>query len=1024
MMETKKHFSRGVIRVLVMSMMIALGASIARAQSVSTVSGTVLDVDLSPAIGASVFQKGTQNGTVTDLDGRFSLKMVPSGAQVIVISHIQAVPQEIAVTSADAGTIVLEQNQLDAVVVVSYGEQSKRLVTGSIQSVGGAELADMPVAQVSQKLQGKIAGVQINQVTGIPGEGMEIRVRGQASITAGSNPLIVMDGFPINGDLSSVNPDEIESISVLKDASASSLYGSRAANGVILITTRRAKAGSSMLSVNASFGLQQIPSYLKPDMMNATEFAKFRREIYEENGWEVPTGLLDVGQFGEGTNWFDVITRVAKMQNYSVNYSTTTEKSSTAATLGYMSQEGVVLNSIFDRLSLRVNSDYKFTDRLKIGLNLSGAFSTYSRPNSDGTWYDSATIIQSAILTSPLAPYVNPDGSIPVNADESTPGAYFGTAGPNWYNQVQIVKHTGTRINTLANAFLQWEPVRNLTLKTSLNGEIYNAQSDSFTPSMAGSIFNPGVESDASRIHGSHSDVLQTNWMWESTANYKLDISNAHHFDVLAGWTIQKAQSKSGSMSGSDFPDNSIHTLNAAKTITGSTNMEAWTLASFVSRLNYNYKYRYLLSLAYRTDGSSKFGVDNRWGGFPSVSVGWIISEEPFMQNVTWLPLLKLRASYGVVGNNNVGNYTQYSSLVNTNTVINNQYLSGKSIAGFSNSMLGWENTREWDLGVDLSLFDQRLNISYDYYNKVTESLLYTVDLPTASGFTNFNANIGSLGFWGHEISVNSRNLTGAFKWTTDFNISFNDNIIYALDTNNAILYGDNTINEVGHRMGDLWGLEWTGVYKDDFDFITSPKWAGAQVGTIKYKDQDGDGIINNDDRDKTRIGRTSPVASLGMTNSFSYKGFDFSFVLQGAFGHKMYNYMDRFVTNLDGNFNVLREMDDRWRSEDSPGSGRHGKVISGTTDKERDWFSSNYVYDASYLTLKNVTLGYTHLFRNPDFKLHSARLYFTVQQAYVFTNYPGWNPEASASGGLSAGIDYTRYPVPRTWTVGLNLNF
>lgn len=1000
---------------------LSFGSAFASAQSVKTVEGIVVDFENLPAIGASVIQKGTQNGTVTDLDGRFVLAIDPSAAQVVTVSFIAAVPVDIQVTKSDLGVITLSQNELETAVVVSYGQQSKRLITGAVQSVGGSELADMPVAQVSQKLQGKIAGVQINQVTGIPGEGMEIRVRGQASISAGSDPLVVVDGFPINGNLASINPDEIESISVLKDAAASSLYGSRAANGVILITTKRAKAGTTVMQVNSSFGLQQIPSYLKPDMMNADEFAKFRREIYEENGWEVPVALYE--DYGEGTNWFDVVTRVAKMQNYNVNYATTTDKFSTSSNLGYTSQEGVLLNSDYNRLSLRVNSDAKLTKRLKLGINLSGSLSTYSRPNSDGTWYDSATIIQSALLTSPLAPYMNEDGTIPVNCDESTPGKYFGTAGPNWYNQVNIVKNTGTNVNTIATAFLQYEPIENLVLRTSANGEVNVSQADSFTPSSAGSIFNPGVPGDANRISGSHSDNISTNWMWESTATYKFDLASDHHFDLLAGWSLQRAEAKSSWLSGSDFPDDSIHTLNAAKTFNGSTNQEAWSLASFVSRLNYNYKYKYLLSLSYRTDGSSKFGKDNRWGKFPSVSLGWVASEEEFMKDIDWLQLLKVRASYGVVGNNNVGNYTQYASLVATNAVINNQYLSGKSIEGFSNSMLGWENTKEWDLGFDFSILNQRINFSYDYYNKVTEDLLYNVELPISSGFNNFNANIGSLQFWGHEFQISTKNLVGELKWNTDLNLSFNDNKVLALGTTNATLYGDNTINEVGHRIGDLWGLEWLGVYKDDMDFIESAKWAGAEVGTIKYKDQNGDGEITNDERDKTRIGRTSPAMTLGMTNTFSYKGFDFSFVLQGAFGHQMYNYMERFVTNLDGNFNVLREVDDRWRSEENPGSGKHGKVKSGTTDKERDWFSSNFVYDADYLTVKNVTLGYTHAFKQ-NAAVRSMRVYATIQQALVLTNYPGWNPEASASGGVSAGIDYTRYPVPRTWTLGVNLNF
>ncbi|WP_300703742.1 TonB-dependent receptor [Bacteroides sp.] len=1020
-----EHLTRNVFRTTLMLLMFLFGVATVNAQTPKSVKGIVVDKENNSVIGASVLQKGTTNGVVTDIDGNFVLAMQGNAPSVIIISYLGMKVQEINVTKADLGRIILAEDAelLDEVVVVSYGKQSKRLITGSVQSVKATELADMPVAQLSQKLQGKLAGVQINQITGIPGQGMQIRVRGQASISAGSDPLIVVDGFPINSDLANINPDEIETISILKDASASSLYGSRAANGVVLITTKRAKTGSSSLSVSAYMGVQQIPSELKPDMMNAREFAQFKKEIAEENGWDVPDMFKNPEQYGKGTDWMDVITRSALMQNYSINYTTSTEKFSTSAIAGYMKQEGVLLNSDYDRLSLRINSDYKFNNKVKIGFNFAGSLTTNNTPNSDGTWYDSPSVIQGALLTSPLAPWKNEDGTIPINADDWSGHSYGASAGPNWYNQVQIVKNTGKNINATANAFLEYEPIKGLFLKTSLNGEILSSVGDAFTPSTAGGIFNPGSETDASRISGSHSNNYTYSWLWENTANYSFNLFEDHNFDALAGWTAQKAHTETGVMYGKDYADNTIQTLNAAKTITGSTDIQSWTLLSFVARLNYNYKHKYLLSLSYRTDGSSKFGVDNRWGGFPSASIGWIVSEEKFMKAIKPISYMKLRASYGVVGNNNVGNYTQYASMVNTNAVINNQYLSGKSLGGFNNAMLGWENTKEWDLGVDFGFLNGRINFSYDYYHKTTEDLLYNVELPISSGFTNFNTNIGKLAFWGHEFMVSTQNFIGTFKWNTDFNIAFNDNKVLALGTANATLYGDNTINEVGQRIGQLWGLIQDGVYWNQEDFDNSPKYIGAQVGTIKYKDMDGSKDITNDERDKRPIGRTSPVATLGMTNTFSYRNFDLSIVMSGAFGHKMYNNMERFVTNLDGSFNVLREVNDRWRSEDNPGSGKHGKVISGTTGQERDWFSTNFVYDASYLTIKNITLGYTVPLKKSA-AIKNMRVYGSIQQALVITGYPGNNPEASASGGVSAGIDHTRYPVPRTFTLGINLNF
>ncbi|WP_201301078.1 TonB-dependent receptor [Sunxiuqinia indica] len=985
-----------------------------------SVSGIVTDASGVPLPGVTVVIKGTMKGTITDGDGNYSLTDVP-GDGVLVFSFVGMRPMEISVggRSTINASLAEETIGIDEVVAIGYGTQSKRNVTGAIQSVDSEDFENIPTAQLTQKLQGKLAGVQINQTTGIPGQGMSIRIRGQASISAGSDPLYVVDGFPITGDISNINPDEIESITVLKDASSTALYGSRAANGVVLITTKQAKFGKSSLTVSVYEGLQQIPDYLRPEMMNAQEFARFKKEIHEENGWGVPEMFQNPKQYGEGTDWLDAVTRTALIQNYSINYSTSKDKFRSAVVGGFFSQDGVLLNSNYKRFSLRINSEYQFNDKVKVGVNASNTVTTNKTPQSDGIWYNSPSIVQSALLTSPIAPYINEDGTIPVNA--GVWGNDYGSSpGPNWYNQVQVVKNTSKNVGLLATGFLEYEPIKGLKYKSSVGIDLGSSVSDFFNPSTAGSIFNPGNEADASRIYATHGNSLGYSWLWENILTFKKSIQD-HNFEVLGAYSSQSAHGESGSMSGTGFPDNKVHTLNVAKDITGTTDIQDWSLLSLIGRINYNYKQKYLLTLAYRRDGSSKFGSDNRWGDFPSGSIGWIASEEDFMGAVPQISFLKLRASYGVTGNNNIGNYTQYASMVATNSPINNTLISGKSLAGLNNTELGWENTTEVDLGLDFGLFNNRIYLTYDYFRRITDNLLYNVDIPISSGFFNFTTNVGKLKFWGHEFALNTKNLVGEFKWNTNFNIAFNRNEALELGTSNAAIYGDNTITEVGQPLGQLYALKWEGLYytQEEIDEVGRD---GAQIGTVKFADNDGDGWVNNDDRDKIVLGSSTPKAIYGLTNTFNYKNFDLSIVAQGAFGHKIFNHIERFSTNLDGAFNVLQAVDNRWRSPENPGDGIYGKVISGTTGYERDWMSSKFLYDASYLTIKNITLGYQVPIRNTRY-IRGLRVYGSIQQAYVFTDYPGNNPEVSAGAGLFSGNDYTTYPVPRTFTLGVNVN-
>lgn len=983
----------------------------------NTITGNVKDNLGEILPGVNIGIKGAKAGTTSDFDGNFSIN-APAGS-TLVFSFIGYQNREIAAAGRSQLNIVMKPDtkSLDEVVIVAYGTQKQKNVTGAVQTLNTAEIKDQPVSQITQKLQGKLAGVQITQNTGIPGQGMTMRIRGAASISSGSDPLYVVDGFPLQGNLANINPDEIETITVLKDASSTSLYGSRASNGVVLITTKKAKAGKSQFNVSLSTGIQSIPENGLPKMMNATQFAQFKKEIAIERGQTVPAEYENPQQYGEGTNWLKAVTRSAPITNYSISYSASGEKFSTSVVGGYNKVEGVLLNSNYQRISVRMNSEYKFNDKVKVGLNLAPTYSSNKTPQSDGIWYNSPSIIQSAMLTSPLAPYINPDGSIP-----TTVGWEYGTAAsPNWYNQVQIVKNTSSNVGILSNAFIEARLVKGLTFKSNVGVDLGNSVSDYFSPSTAGSTFNPPNEADATRIRGSHSNQFAYSWLWENTLMYQKNLGD-HNFDALVGYTTQAAHSESASLSGSGYPDNRVQTLNAATIITGTSDIQAWSLASIVGRLNYNYKNKYLLSGAIRRDGSSRFGSDNKWGNFPSASVGWVASEESFIPKNKILSFAKLRASIGVTGNNNIGNYLQYANMVATNTAINNQLYNGSSVAGLNNNELGWETTEQTDFGIDLNFADDRIKFNYDYYRKTTDDLLYSVDIPISSGFFNYTTNIGKIAFWGHEFSLSTVNLNGEFKWTTDFNISFNRNKALALGTANAAIYGDMTITRVGQPLGQLYGLVFDGVYDNQVEYDSSPKHEGSSVGSVKYKDINGDGVVTNDSKDQTVLGNTAPKYNFGFTSTMSYKGFDLAVVCQGAQGNKIMNAAERFTGNLDGSFNVTADLERRWKSEQDPGDGHYGKA-SGNTGPERDWTSSKWMYDGSYLTIKNITLGYSFNEAQADY-LKGLRLYLSMQQVYVFTKYPGNNPEVSAGVGLFSGVDNTTYPVPRTLAIGLNYNF
>ncbi len=1003
----------------------------------ATISGVVRsEGDLESIPGASVLVKGTTRGTTTDLEGEFSIQASPG--DVLTISFIGYTTQEVTVTAQTSAIEVILQSStsdLEEVVVVGYGSQLRKEITGSVQTVEADELRDLPVPQVTQKLQGRLAGVQIRQTSGRPGQGMSVKIRGQMSVTGGSDPLYVVDGFPISGDISSINPDEIEDISVLKDAASTALYGSRAANGVVLITTKRGREGQTNVSLNAYYGFETVPEKGRLEMMNAYEFVKFKKESFEDAGDPVPAVFQNPEEYiGKNNDWYDALLRTSPIQSYNLTITSNKDKVNTAVIAGVFKQDGVVLNTNYERYSLRLNTDYEISDKVKVGFNIAPNYIIDNIPRTDGG--RGTGILFNAMHTWPIMPIYDENGELTyANSFPAETGNIY--TYPNWVRAANELTNETKELNVLANTFLEYRPIKDLTLRSTFNAEFLNSRFFFFNPSTATSGINVSIPTTAISIREHIQDFV---WLNENLATYSKSF-NDHNFELLAGFTNQKFRRDRTRIQADTYADDRIPTIQGAINISRSGNntvsgVEEWALTSVLSRLTYNYKQKYLLTASVRSDGSSRFGADNRWGVFPSVSAGWVLSDEGFLLDQEKISFAKIRASYGVTGNNNIGNYTSYALVNNTiNVPFGDNVAPGAAISSLSNRNLGWETTKQFDIGLDLGLFDDRIQFVYDYYQKTTTNLLYSVQVAQESGFGNFNDNIGEIDFWGHEFSINTRNTTGAFNWTTSANISFNRNKVVALADGIDRVYGQFHITKVGHPFGQFYGLIADGVYLNQEDLNSSPQVPGrSTVGSIKIIDQNGDGIITygGDEDDRTIMGSPFPDFTYGIVNDFQYGNWDASITGAGSYGNQLLMRHLYSTANLDGVFNMVKRVENRFRSPENPGDGFFGTTVGGghVTGIERDWINSRFVADASYFAIRNITLGYT--FGAIDRFMTSARVYASVQNAFMFTNYwGGQNPDVSSDGSntgdggnLSQGVDYPSYPVPRTFTLGVNVNF
>jgi TonB-linked SusC/RagA family outer membrane protein len=1016
--------------------------------------GKVLDEEGQPLAGATIAIKNSSGSGVTDAEGMFTLNVTVD--DVLVITYVGFQTKEIKVTASHISSgqisIVLPKvsSQLNDIVVVGYGSLSRKNITGSVSTVTTQGIENQPVASLDQAIAGQAAGVRVSQVTGTPGGGATIRIRGTGSISAGNEPLYVIDGFPVEGGfnrdlnpLATINAADIESIQVLKDASSAAIYGSRGSNGVVLITTKKGKAGKPTIQFDTYYGIQEVAH--KIDMLNAREYALFNTEA-RNNAWKdlggnasdpnnvrpdrlkIPPMFADPSSLGEGTDWQDEVFQRAPVQSYQLSVSSGNEKTTYMLSGGYFKQEGIVINTGFERYSLRFNLDSKLSDKIKIGLNIAPSYSKNDvLPVEDQVF--GGGILGSALSMPPTVPVYNPDGSY--TSLMTTSPFNLGIID----NPVAIankIKGSTSAYRTLANVFAEWEVIKDLKLRSSLGGDLYENRVSSYWPSDLG---RAGVAAPVTP-EAAASTGRSFVWLNENTLTYD-KVFNKHRLNALAGYTSQRALSEDAYLNAINFPNDLVQTLNAGQISSGGTFRSEWALRSYLARVNYSFDTRYVLTATIRRDGSSRFGQNSKWGTFPSASVGWNISEEKFMENVGFVTDLKLRASYGYAGNNSIGNYNSIGLLSSNRYVFGGgvgSLVNGLHPSSISNQELGWEVMKQTDIGIDAGFFGNRLSIIVDYFEKITSDLLLNVPVPASTGFSSALQNIGKVSNKGWEFTLSSKNLVRDFKWSTDLNVSFYKNKVLALGPKGDPIISTSRsfspqthITKIGLPMASFYGYEVIGIYRDQNDIAKSPVvpgGTGSRPGDLKFRDVNGDGVITP--LDVTILGDNNPDYNFGITNNFAYKNFTLNILIEGVQGLQVLNGGRRNLGLVNGSYS-RSDVLGRWQSPENPGDGKTPRANVAATGGNVSFVSSLLVEDASFIRMRNINLRYAipkKVFRSAPVKTLSV--FASVQNAFTITKYLGYNPEQNLNGAspLTPGIDFNGYPLARVYTLGLSVAF
>lgn len=1010
------------------------------------VRGQVIDSKGETLPGVSVKLKGTTIGVTTDLDGRFTINAADNNS-ILVFTYIGYVTQEVAINNQTTLNVKLEatNTSLDEIVVVGYGTQRKENLTGAIATISADKLKNKVAVSYAEAMVGQMAGVQIQQTNGAPGnEGLSIRVRGTGSITAGMAPLYVIDGYPMEGSaFSMVNASDIESIQVLKDASSTAIYGSRGSNGVIMVTTKKGKLGTPTIAYNTYFGLQQVAK--KIDMMNSQEYLEYfidghnqawldrapmagdpvhtisdptsmRQKYSNSSFYIIPDNFYDPSNFVD-IDWQDQIFRNAMMQRHEVSVMGGAEKTRYSVSGGFTDQDGIQIKSDHKRYNIRSSLTSNINKKLEVGLNVSAY---YSDNNNLDNGKDSP--LSYAVYLPPIYPINNADGTYgsQVRNQEIWAGDVANPLGIA-ENVVNYMNKNGI----IASTYAEYSIIEGLKYKLSLNGTMDNQRLKFFRPSF--------VDTDGSRApktaDARNETFLDKDWVVEQTLNYNKTFSEKHVLGVLGGYTVQKSFGEYARVNAQNFPNDVVQTINAGQIVGGSNTEYMNSLISYLGRINYSFDNKYLLTANIRTDGSSKFGSNSKWGTFPSLSIGWRIDQENFMKDIEQVNDLKVRASWGLVGNNRIGNYDAIARTSSSYYSLNGSLVNAVNPNSMPNPDLGWETTQQWNLGFDLGLLNDRIHLEGDFYNSRSVDLLLNVPVPTLTGYTSQLQNIGQIENKGMEFLLKTRNFVNNFKWSTDFNISFNKNKVLALGPDKRPIYAGapnaaNTfITTIGMPVATFYGYKYDGVFKNQAELNASPHLANDFPGDPRYVDMNKDGKINADD--KTYLGNNQPKYIYGMNNDFSFKSFDLNVQLTGSYGAKLFSFFNRMVGIYHGDRNGLDKLNNRWRSEEDPGDGTILRANRDPKGLQKEP-SSYWVEDGSYLRIRNVSLGYT--FDNKlvqNLKMKSLRAYVTGQNLHTFTKYIGYDPETSSQGsGLSRGGDYLGYPSARIFIAGLNVSF
>jgi TonB-linked SusC/RagA family outer membrane protein len=1003
------------------------------------VKGLIRDAGNEPLAGVSVIVRGSQNGVISDQDGRFAIE-VPEVSAVLIFSFVGYVPQEIQVGNLSTINVIMQADtkMLGEVIVVGYGTVKKENLTSSVSKIGAESIQGRPIPTLSDAFAGQLAGVRAQSVSGIPGQELQIRIRGVNTINGNSNPLYVIDGVP-REDMGDINPADVASVQILKDASATAIYGARGANGVVLIETKQG-TGRPTVTFDAFYGIQDPEKFV--GMMNKNEWLAYniwdRNETWLRQGGsmkdpmssrpanlQIPDAWLDPNI--KGTDWQRAIMVKAPIQSYQVSVSAKNDIGSIYMSGGYFDQDGIILNTYYRRMNYRFNGTLNVTNRFKIGMNLSPSFSVQDDRDTQGK----ETVIHHALAQSPLVGLnqATRDWGYPVGIGQAFP------------NPVERLKHTTDKTNKAkftSVVYGQYEIIPGLTFKSQFGYNFNQNQYEYFQPGNLG--FNNGYLA----LGNSYSQTTK-DWSIQNTLSYDKTVGE-HSFNLLAGQSAENREYFQIQATASGWPNDIIETLNVATTATkASTDKNSSRISSVFGRAGYSFRDRYLLNATIRRDGSSRFGENHKWGVFPAVSAGWKLNEESFLKGATWLSLLKIRAAWGVSGNDRIGNYDYIAKMGINNTSWGDAVVPGLVPSNIENPDLKWESTTTKDFGLDFSAFSNRLQINLDYYINKTDNLLFSLPIPNTSGFGSRRSNIGSIQNKGWEVDLTTVNTSGPVRWTSSLNLSANKNKVLDMGSIKQTISSNwdaQFITKVGGPVSQFYayrtnGLLMAGDFADGKAIV--PTLAGQEMGNVKYIDQNGDGKINT--QDLVPYGNNLPDLIYGFTNRVKWKNFELSVLLQGQLGGDVLFLGQRSLDNGGTNVNVFSKWVHAWKPnyEEKYGPGENpipeylGVDMSwdGTTPYTKgtksDVNSDFRIFDATFFRIRNIALNYNLPGKSGGkgpFK--GARLYVSVDNLKTFDKYPGVTPETNGFGNSNTqvGVDYTTYPLSKKYTFGINVTF